>query len=234
MKKLDYPCRTTCRSQEKCIFQGLDSSIEDEIEKNSTANVYKRGQVIFLQGNPPNGIFCIHQGKVKIVIVNKEGKESIVRLATHGDILGKRALFSSEAYHASAIALEDSVILFFPKDFILNLVNKYPSVSLQLLSQLSKNVGCSDLHSTTLVHKNVRERLASLLIELKTKYGVKELDRYRLDIKLTREEMAAMIGTTHETLVRLITEFKNEEIIIQDGKIIYIINEQKLAEFANV
>jgi CRP-like cAMP-binding protein len=80
----------------------------------------------------------------------------------------------------------------------------------------------------------VRERFAGLLMSFVESYGVHEPRGIRLDIKLTREEMAAMIGTTVETLVRLITEFKNEGIVVQEQKVIYIINQKKLIEFANV
>jgi CRP-like cAMP-binding protein len=126
------------------------------------------------------------------------------------------------------------VVAFLPKDYVLNLMNKHPNISLLILKQLSKHIGVSDLLNACLVHKNVRERLATLLLELKKSYGIAEGEYTRLEIKLTREEMASMIGTTLETLVRLITEFKNEEIIGQDGKILIIINEKKLIEFANV
>lgn len=233
MKKPDHLCRATCEGREKCIFLDVDSSTRDEIEQNAIFDTYKKNAIIFLQGGTPNGIYCVHSGKIKIVMVNNEGKESISRIANPGSIIGHRALFSGEVFHASAIALEDAVVVFFHKDYILNLLKLHPVVALKLLSQLSESVGTSDLFSANLVHKNVRERLAGQLLKLKEDYGVKENNHYRLNIKLTREEMAAMIGTTHETLVRLITELKNEEIIIQEGKIIIIINEKKLIEFAN-
>ena len=202
--------------------------------KNSILNNYSKGQAIFLQGNQPFGMFCVHSGKIKILNVNNDGKESIVRLATGGDILGHRALFSNEAYNASAITLEDSIITFFSKEFIFNVIKEHPAIALNIISLLSHTMGTAEIYSTTLVHKNVRERLAGLLFSLIRSYGIKEADRIRLDIRLTREEMAAMIGTTHETLVRLFTEFRNEEIIEQEGKIIFIINEKKLIEFAHV
>lgn len=233
MKKPPNSCQANCEGKEKCIFQRMGPSIWAEIEPHAIFNHYKKNQAIFLQGNFPNGIFCVHTGKIKILMVNNEGKESIIRIANPGTIIGHRALFSKEVYHASAIALEDSVVCFFHKEYILNLLKEQPILALELLAQLSESVGASDALSATLVHKNVRERLAGLLLKLKEEYGIQEGNNYRLNIKLTREEMAAMIGTTHETLVRLITEFKNEGIIIQDGKIIIIINDQKLIEFAN-
>jgi CRP-like cAMP-binding protein len=234
MKKTEQGCLANCQDNGKCIFQGLDSSIKETIRQNAVINTYRKGQLIFRQGNPPNGLYCIDSGKIKIVISNRDGKDTIVRLAGAGDILGHRAVFSSEFYHASAVTLEESVVTFLPKDYVIDLMNIYPSISLQILRQLSKNVGASDMLNACLVHKNVRERLATLLLELKKSYGAADGKNTRLEIKLTREEMASMIGTTLETLVRLITEFKSEEIIDQDGKTLIIVNEKKLIEFANV
>lgn len=216
------------------IFEGLEDSVLKEVRERAIPNTYKKNQAVFIQGNYPYGVFCARSGKLKIVIVNKEGKESIVRLVSAGDVFGHRSLLSGQAYHASAITLEDSVICFFEKEFILRVIKEQPLLAFNFLTQLSEEVGLAETNNSTLVHRNARERLAGLLMTLKESYGVQELKGIRLDIKLTREDMAAMIGTTHETLVRLFTEFKNEEIIVQDGKVIFIINENKLSEFANV
>jgi CRP-like cAMP-binding protein len=94
-------------------------------------------------------------------------------------------------------------------------------------------VGAVENHTSILVYKNVRERLAMLLISLSQTYGDKQERGIFLNIKLTREDMASMIGSTHESLARLFTEFKNEKIILQEGKDIYIISEKKLREVAN-
>lgn len=233
MKKPDQSCRNNCGQREKCIFQGLDDLAWENLTQQVVTYHYKKNQSIFIQGQLPHGIHCIHNGKVKVIMVNNEGKESIMRIATTGDILGHRALFAAEAYYSSATALEDVEVNFFSKELILPLLKVHPSISLQLLVQLSQNIGSAEVQNAILVHKNVRERLARLLLQLNDTYGMEVNEIYRLDIKLTREEMAAMIGTTHETLVRLMTEFKNEEIITQEGKILFIINKKKLKEFTN-
>jgi CRP-like cAMP-binding protein len=233
MKTLNAACQTTCHQNEKCLFYALEASEIEEIQKHAHFNSYKKNQAVFLQGNTPFGLYCLSSGKIKIVIVSGDGKESIVRLVGPGDILGHRSLFCGDTYNASAVALEDSVVCFYEKEFILNVIQKYPLISLKLLSRLSKEIGHEEMKNANLVHKNARERLAGLLINLKETYGTPDGSRNRLDIKLTREEMAAMIGTTHETLVRLFTEFKNENIINQEGKVIFIVDEKKLIEFSN-
>lgn len=222
-----------CKNRDKCIFSGLPISVVNEIAEHAILNTYKKNQTIFIQDHPSRGVFCIYSGKVKVVIVNIEGKESIVRLASDGDLVGHRSLFGNGYYQASAIALEESVICCFEKDFFLKMVEKYPAVSFNLLSRLSQGMGSAEAHCASLSYKNVRERLAGLLLNLSKSYGVKEDTKIRLDIKLTREDMSKMIGTTHETMGRLFTEFKTEGIVIEEGKIIFIVDLKKLLNFAN-
>ena len=95
-------------------------------------------------------------------------------------------------------------------------------------------MGSAEARSASLSQKNVRERLAELFLMLNKSYGVQELNRTKLDIKLTREEIASMVGTANETVIRFISEFKDEGLIEQDGKTIYILDEKKLLEYANL
>lgn len=223
-------CRDTCQKKERCLFMEIELS---ELSKYSSLHFYHKNQIIFSQGKLADGVFCINSGKVKVVITTSEGKESIVRIVSSGDILGHRALFGRDGYHASAIALEDTQVCFFEQEFIFNAVYKHRSLSLNLLTQLSNLVGTAEARNATFIHKNVRERLAEFLHGLRKLHGVQEGHFIRLEIKLTREEMASTIGTTRETLARLLTEFKNEGIILQMNGMICITNEKKLIEFAN-
>lgn len=226
-------CTQNCSNENTCPFENLESSTKDELKKYSVKTVFKKHQIIFSQGHTPHGIFCIKQGKVKIVITDHEGKEFLIRIAAPGELIGLRALLSNESFQASAVALEDSTLHFLPKEFILNTIQKSPAISLYFLQQLSRYIASANAMNVALAYKNVRERLADFFISLLPTHGVFESNRTRLNIILTREEMAAAIGTTHETLVRLITEFKNENIITQEGKTLFIINQTKLSEFAH-
>lgn len=217
----------------KSIFEGLTESVKEEFLRRAIPNKYKKNQAVFLQGNIPFGVYYLKAGKIKIVINNDDGKETIVRIVNPGEVFGHRALLAHENYNATAVILEDAEVDFFDKEFIFEMVKLHPILALNFLSMLAQAIGTIENHTSILVHKNVRERLARLLISLSDTYGEKKDDRIFLNIKLTREDMASMIGTTHETLARLFTEFKNEGIIFQDGKDIYIINTKKLSEFAN-
>lgn len=223
-----------CPSRDKGIFCDLENYALAGVSEHKVTNNYKKGHTLFFQGNPPFGLYCINTGKIKVSKIGNDGKETIVRIASAGDVLGHRSLFSGENYTATATAIEDATICFIDKEYIYESMQKEPSVAIQIIQKLSREMGAAETQSAAMFQKNVRERLAMLFIQLKNKYGINEGGRCRLDIKLTREEMASMVGTANETIIRFITEFKEEGIIEQEGKVLFIKNENKLMEFANI
>ncbi len=223
-----------CAQRSKGIFCELEKLALKDVSENKVMNTYKKGNTIFFQGNPPFGLYCVNSGKIKISKIGNDGKESIIRIAQPGDVLGHRSLFSHENYTATATTIEDAAICFIDKKFIYKAIQEQPSIALNLIQKLSQEMGAAEAKSASMFQKNVRERLAELFLTLSKTYGVQEKKGIRLDIKLTREEMASMIGTANETVIRFISEFKDEGIIDQDGKVIYILDEEKLLEFANL
>ncbi|CBW26269.1 putative FNR-family transcriptional regulator protein [Halobacteriovorax marinus SJ] len=224
-----------CPSNSSGIFCELHGFDLEDVDQHKVINKYKKGQTLFVQGNHPFGIFCISKGNIKVTKVGADGKESIVRICHGGDIIGHRSLFTEEHYTATATAIEDSEVCFIDKSFILKMINEKPSVSLNIINKLSVDMGKAETKLSSFHQKNVRERLAELLIVLSKSHGEAISDgRIKLNLKLTREEMATMIGTANETLIRFISEFKDENLIEQDGKHIIIKDEEKLSEWANL
>lgn len=225
---------SNCPSQGKGIFCELESMALQEVSSHKIDNTYKKGQTLFVQGNPPFGMYCISKGNIKVTQVGEDGKESIVRIATAGDVLGHRSIFTDQYYNATATAVDETTVCFIDKKFILKLVQEKPSVACNLIARLGRDLGAAENRISSFYQKNVRERLAELLLLLKQSHGIQEDSRIRLDIKLTREEMASIIGTASETLIRFMTELKQEGFIEQEGKNIFITNEKGLIDFANI
>lgn len=223
-----------CSSRGDGIFCALEASALKEMDEKKVTNTFKKGQVIFQQGNPSLGVYCVNHGKIKLTMTGNDGKISIVRLASDGDVLGHRSLFSHENYSATATAIEDTVVCFIDKETIMKSLREHPSVALDIIQKLSREMGNAEQKNASMFQKNVRERIADLLLSLKEDYGVEEEGRTRLEIRLTREEIACMVGTATETAIRFITEFRDEGIIDQSGKVIYITNENKLRQFAGI
>lgn len=232
--ELPHKC-DECPSQGKGIFCELEGMALEDVSEHKVVNSYKKGQTLFVQGNPPYGMYCVSKGNIKVTQIGEDGKESIIRIATAGDVLGHRSIFTDQFYRATATAIEESHVCFLDKKYILKLVQKEPSVACNLIGKLGRDLGAAEHRISSLYQKNVRERLAELLLLLKESHGVQETDgSTRLNIKLTREEMASIIGTASETLIRFMSELKQQKLIGQKGKDIYIINEEGLLNFANI
>jgi CRP-like cAMP-binding protein len=234
MKKETSASCEHCPSKSEGIFCDLNFDELQNVSDHKVTNIYKKGQTLFVQGNHPYGLYCISHGNIKLTKVGPDGKESIVRIVSGGDILGHRSLFTEDNYSATATAMEDTEVCFIDKKFILQVIKNEPSVALSIINKLSRDMGIAEKKLTSLHQKNVRERLAELLVSLKATHGIKDGDRYKIELKLTREEMATMIGTANETLIRFMTEFKEAGIIEQDGKVIYIKDEEELLNWANI
>lgn len=223
-----------CECLAKGIFCNIQSSSLESVSTNKVMNHYRKGQTLYFQGNPAFGLYCINSGKVKISKIGADGKEIILRIAGPGDVLGHQNLYSNDNYTATATVIEESSVCFLDKKFILSKINADPSIAMNVIRKLSDEMAAFEARNAAMSHKSVRERLAELLLILKNTYGISEHGRYRLDIKLTREEMASMVGTANETIIRFISEFKEEGILEQEGKVIYIMNEDKLKRTANM
>ena len=223
-----------CSSLGRGIFCDLEHASLDKVTNHKVMNYYKKGQTIFFQGNPPFGLYCVNSGKIKISKIGNEGKESILRIAGPGDVLGHRSLFCKENYNATATVLEDAAVCFLDKTFILSAIKTDPSISLNLIQKLSRDMGAAEVRNASMSQKNARERLAELFLTFEKNYGEDVDGRCKINIKLNREEIASLVGTAHETIIRLISEFKDEGILEQEGKTIFIKDHDKLVEFANL
>lgn len=224
----------TCPSKGQGIFCELEHLSLQDVSEHKVVNTYKKGQTLFVQGNPPYGMYCISTGNIKVTQIGSDGKESIVRIASEGDVLGHRSIFTDQYYNATATAIEECSVCFIDKKYILKLVEEQPTVACNLIAKLGRDLGAAEKRVSSFYQKNVRERLAELLLLLKQSHGVEEEGRVLINIKLTREEMASIIGTASETLIRFMSELKAEGFIEQEGKSIYIKDEEGLLEFANI
>ena len=204
-----------------------------EINAEKVCTPYKKGEYIFKEGTRPHGIFCVNRGKIKLSKLGDDGKEQIIRLVKPGDPLGYRALLSGDLYSSSAIAIEESGVCFIPKDLFMGILQKDTQLSLEMMKLLSDDLRKAELQITHLAQKPVRERVAEALLFIKETYGF-EADGKTIDVQFSREDLANIVGTATETVIRLLSELNKDEIIHLTGKKIEILNLQKLLKTANI
>jgi CRP/FNR family transcriptional regulator, polysaccharide utilization system transcription regulator len=221
-----------CDVSHQSIFKCLTPVELELFDQHKLCLFFQKGQPIFHEGSYPLGIFCIESGKVKLEHSGDEGKMQIVRMAKAGDIIGYRALFCDEKYNATAVALEDANTCFIPKDTFLNVLHTSNKLATRMINILAVDLRKAEEHLTELAQKPVRERMAKALLFLKETYGLEE-DNATINVLLTREELADLVGTATETTIRLLSDFKSEGIIEFAGKKIKISNPAKLNKTAH-
>ena len=203
------------------LFNLLHSDDALRIKNEKATSFYKKNQPLFIEGSYPRGVFCIISGKVKVFSTGETGKEQIIRIAGAGDVVGFRALFSEEPYRLSATTLEQSSIFFIKIEDFLELVHSQPELLQAVLRELSKESGERADFIKAMAQKTVRERLAIVLLVLESIYK-DDL------INLSREDLANFVGTATETLIRLLKDFKDENLIEVQGRKIKLIDVDKI------
>jgi CRP/FNR family transcriptional regulator len=224
-----------CGSRIKSLFADLSQDELESVDLHKSCILYKKGQTLYYEGTRPMGLFCINSGKVKVYKITSDGKEQILHLAKAGDFIGYRALISDEFYSASATVIEEGAICYVPKSEFIEILNNNPKFFHRIVKKLSDDLGIMEQKLVTIAQKSVRERLAATLLMLKESYGMEgEEESTLIDIALSREDLANIIGTATETVIRLLSEFKNQELILLQGKKIRILDPKGLVKEADL
>ncbi|WP_264790302.1 Crp/Fnr family transcriptional regulator [Aureispira anguillae] len=193
---------------------------------------FKKGKLIFYQDGMPTGVFLIQSGKAKLYKTGMYGKDQIFYIYRAGDLFGYHALLCNENYEESCEVLEDSTVLFVNKYDFRFLLQKIPRIQALIIQNISHEFGVLVNTITILAQKNLRERLALYLVILKERYEGENAKNN--PIVLPREDLANIIGTTRESLGRLLKEFKEDQLIRVNKRAIEISNLEKLQKMANV
>lgn len=193
---------------------------------------FDKGEFIIKEGSVPNGIFCVTKGKAKLYKNGFNGKEQILRFIQEGDVIGYRSILCDEVFGASATALEKMEISYIPSRAFHKMLEISPKLAFEILKLVSYELGEAGKTITILAQKTVRERLAEILLLLEEKLGVNQ--EGFINITLTREEIANLIGTATESAIRLMSEFKTDDLIEVEGRKIKLTNKEKLHKLANI
>lgn len=212
--------------------EGLSAFINEakgyeELKKLSNdrrRKAFKKRDMIFEEGDTPRYLFFINKGQVKIYKTNDIGKEYIINIRGEGEFIGYTALIKEEPYNFSAAALENVEVSMIPKEDFTKLLNMNRDVSSRLIKMLADNVAEKEEQLLSLAYNSVRKRVAEAVLLLHDRYSKEGKE----DIQILREDLAHIVGTAKESVIRMLTEFKEDGLIeINDG-IIKILNKKKL------
>jgi CRP/FNR family cyclic AMP-dependent transcriptional regulator len=192
---------------------------------------FKKKQTIYEQGQRPVALYFVSKGVVKTFKISDAGKELITTIYKEGDFFGYTPLLEETTYKDNAEALEDSQVMIIPKADFFNLINTDAGISKKFIKLLSSNLAEKEEHLLQLAYNSVRKRVADGLLHVNEKYKKNPTDKPKLEI--SRENLAQVVGTATESLIRVLSDFKSEKLIeLQDGKIV-VINEAKLKNLLN-
>lgn len=203
------------------------------LKQEAIEHTYKKGDTIFREGAVPTGIYYIRSGKVKKFKIDKEGREQIIYVANSGELIGYHAVLADDRYADSAATLEESLISFIPRQHFLQAVDRSPVLSKRLLKTLSHEFTVFANSLALFAQRTVRERLALQLVVLREKYKTNFHEGMAVEIVLSREDLAAIVGTARENVVRILSDFKEEGILQTKGRKIIILDVRKLIAIAN-
>ena len=228
----EIPACANC-DNENSVFCCLPKEEINKLSADKNKNFFKKGHVIFYEGNHPHGMFCVYKGKVKISKLGDEGKDQIVRFAGEGELLGYRSSLSNETYKATATAMEDCYICHIPKDKFSEVLTDNSKFSLEIIRLLTNDLKKSEDHLLHISQSPVKERIAETLVSLLKRFGLVE-DGITLSMTLTRREIGDVAGTTTETTIRTLSSLVKEGVIGLDGKRIQIKDLAKLTRAAGL
>jgi CRP-like cAMP-binding protein len=202
------------------IFADMTEAEMRRLAERTQMRTYARGRVIAQPDDPPETIYLIKEGRVKLCRYSASGREQILALLERGDIFGERALVGArEALHCEAF--EDTLICVLRRQDLEDLVQSKPGLALRVMKVLSERLRQAEEAVENLAFRDVPGRLATTLVRLAEAYGEPHGGGRRLALRLTHQDLAGMIGASRETVTTVLNRFRDDGLItIEDRHIV--------------
>jgi CRP/FNR family transcriptional regulator len=213
------------------FFSLLTETELNLIDAIASNKKFKKEEYIFFEGEAGNKFFIIKDGQVKLTKMIKNGDEQILNIFSNNDIIAEIVAFDKGNYPASAVTMTKTEVIVFDQSELENLILKHPSIGVKLLREMSGRLRRAQQNVRDLALKDSSARVAGLLIFLAEKYGKKKEDKIVLDISLTQQELASMIGSSRETVSRVLGQFESEGLIKTSRKKINIYQFEKIKSY---
>lgn len=217
----------------KSVLNVLSEDDYAYLFSNQSSQQFSRGEVIFREGMVPPGIFIVRGGKVKKYKTDRDGREQIIYVAGEGELIGYHAVLSDERYPDSAAALEKTLLSFIPREDFLEVLQRSPHFTRQLLKALSHEFTVFTNSISVFTQRTAHERLAIALIVLREKFKDENATGEESVLNISRADLANMAGLATDNVIRLLKDFKNEGIIETDGRKIRVKDIRSLVRRSN-
>ncbi len=215
------------------LFRNLSDNELKGIQPHLMTTQFKKKEDIFSEGDMPAWFYIVVKGKVKITKLSNEGKELILEIISPQDIFGGVAVLRNIPYPANAVAMENTEVIKISRQDLADLIERFPNFMYSITLRLGDRMKSSHDSLKNIALEKVEARIASLLLKLSNKVGVKTAEGMLIDMRLTKQDVADMVGTTVETSIRTFSKLKKDGLVTDiDGKFI-IKNSERLSELAS-
>jgi CRP/FNR family transcriptional regulator, polysaccharide utilization system transcription regulator len=221
-----------CWVRERSVFCDLASDNRGTLESRKITRTFRHGEPLYLEGDTANGVFCIYQGAVKVFRTGSEGHEQIVRLGSAGDLIGYRSVFDGGIHSTCATAIENVRACYIPQTEFALVCETNPAVAHAMFSLLSHQLVEAERRMLEMTQNSVRERVAETLLQIHAIFGV-EHDGSTLAIRISRGELAALVGAATESVIRILTELKRAGVLTLRGRRIGVLDIDAVRALAN-
>ena len=226
---------TECTVRAERLFCNMAASAIASVDAIKFTGVYPKGSLLFVEGEMPRGIFILCSGRAKLTTSSTEGKTLIVKIAEPGEVLGASATILGKPYEVSAETIEPAQLNFIKRDDFLKLLGTNVEVCMHTAQQLSEKYHAAQREIRSLgLSQTTSEKLAKLLLDWCARGGEETARGIRLKVLLTHEEIAQMIGTTRETVTRLLSDFKRKKIIEMKGSSVFVLEKNSLETMVTI
>src|ERR1043166_4739252 len=216
-------------------FCNMGPETMKELDSIKFTGIYPKGSLLFVEGEQPRGVFILCSGRAKLTTSSTEGKTLIVKIAEPGEVLGASATILGKPYEVSAETIEPAQLNFIKRDDFLKLLAVNAEACMHTAQQLSEKYHSAQREIRSLgLSQTTGEKLAKLLLDWCARDGEETAQGIRLKVLLTHEEIAQMIGTTRETVTRLISTFKRKKIIDVKGSSVFVMGKDALENMGSV
>lgn len=215
------------------LFKGLESSELKRIESLAVRRNFKKGEILFMEGDKPEHLWFILEGEVKVFKEYASGKSAILGIFDKGAMVAEIAVIDGRPYPASCQAITEGSAALLKRDDALDVITSNPAVSLKLMVAIGRKLRelTGDLGSMAV--QTVIRRLSRLLLKLADKFGVRKGNKLEVELFLTRKDLAECIGTSFEVAVRSLGKLQSDGVLEIHGKRVVILNPARLAEIAD-
>lgn len=205
------------------LFSSLSESEAKELEPYLIPAAYKKKDVVFSEGEPPDWLYIVIDGKIKLTKLSQDGKEIILEIISPMDYFGGLAVLRGFPYPANAVAMEDTKFFRISRNNVLKILDRFPNLMYSMTMQLGERIKESHETLKNIALERVEARIAALLLKLADKAGRKSCNTVVIDMKLTKQDIAEMVGTTVETSIRTMSKLKKNRILDEkNGKIVIL------------